>query len=176
VSVALAPAFWGGEEDEPGAARGPVPARRLSAVPDGAATEEPGRAALVLVVEDDPSMRLLVTVNLELAGFRVVSAATGKDALELAASEEPDAVLLDVMLPDLGGFEVAERLRETPIVFMSARTSESDMERGRGVGAIDYVTKPFDPMALPDRLREDLDEFGRGGAERVWALRFGPSG
>jgi len=67
-------------------------------------------------------MRLLVTVNLELAGFRVTAAATGAEGLELAESERPDVVLLDVMLPDLGGFEVAERLPETPIVFMSART------------------------------------------------------
>lgn len=128
----------------------------------------------MLVVEDDPSMRLLVTVNLELAGFRVMAASTGEEGLELAASERPDVILLDVMLPDLGGFEVAERLPDVPIVFMSARTSESDLERGRDVGAIDYVTKPFDPMALPDRLREDLKELDRGGAERVWALRFGP--
>jgi DNA-binding response OmpR family regulator len=154
---------------------GPV-RRRLSAVAGGRPSGASGRILSVLVVEDDPSMRLLVTVNLELAGFRVTAAATGAEGLELAESERPDVVLLDVMLPDLGGFEVAERLPETPIVFMSARTSESDIERGRGVGAIDYLTKPFDPMSLPDRLREDLDEFDRGGAERVWALRFAPKG
>jgi DNA-binding response OmpR family regulator len=129
-----------------------------------------------LVVEDDPSMRLLVTVNLELAGFRVVAAATGAEGLELAEREEPDVVLLDVMLPDLGGFEVAQQLPEVPIVFMSALTSESDIERGRDMGAIDYVTKPFDPIALAARLREDLEELGRGGSERVRALRFGPKG
>jgi len=150
--------------------------RRLSAVAGGRPSGESSRVLSVLVVEDDPSMRLLVTVNLELAGFRVTAAATGAEGLELAENEKPDVILLDVMLPDLGGFEVAERLPETPIVFMSARTSESDLERGRGVGAIDYVTKPFDPMALPDRLREDLEEFERGGAERVRVLRFGPKG
>jgi len=119
-------------------------------------------------------MRLLVTINLELAGFHVVAAATGGEGLALAERDEPDVVLLDVMLPDLGGFEVAARLPDVPVVFMSARSGESDLERGREVGAIDYVTKPFDPIALADRLREDLDEFERGGAERVWALRFGP--
>jgi two-component system OmpR family response regulator len=118
-------------------------------------------------------MRQLVTVNLELSGFRVVAAATGEEGLALATREGPDVVLLDVMLPDLGGFEVAERLPDVPIVFVSARTSESDLERGREVGAIDYVTKPFDPIALADRLREDLEELGRGGPERVWRLRFG---
>jgi DNA-binding response OmpR family regulator len=170
-----APAFLGGEVEGRASKFGPK-RRRLSAVGGGRPSGTPGRSLSVLVVEDDASMRLLVTVNLELAGFRVTAAATGAEGLELAESEKPDLVLLDVMLPDLGGFEVAERLPEIPIVFMSARTSESDIERGRGVGAIDYVTKPFDPMALPGRLREDLKEFDRGGAERVWALRFGPKG
>jgi DNA-binding response OmpR family regulator len=87
--------------------------------------------------------------------------------------------LLDVMLPDLGGFEVAEALRadeatrDVPLVFVSARTSPTDLARGRAVGAIDYVTKPFDPVGLADRLREDLEELGRAGAESVRELRFG---
>lgn len=134
-------------------------------------------AACVLLVEDDPSMRLLVQVNLESEGFRVVAATAGKEALRLAASEQPDIVLLDVMLPDLGGFEIAAQLTHLPIVFLSARTSELDLERGRRAGALDYVTKPFDPIALPARLREDLDEFRRSGsAERVWQMRFGRPG
>ncbi|MGH3049314.1 MAG: response regulator transcription factor [Gaiellaceae bacterium] len=129
----------------------------------------------MLLVEDDPAMQLLVTYNLQAAGFRVVVAATGKEGLALAASERPDIVLLDVMLPDLGGFDIAARLGKVPIVFVSARASESDLERGRRAGAIDYVTKPFDPVALPGRLRDDLAELGRDGdAQRVWALRFDP--
>lgn len=93
----------------------------------------------------------------------------------MAAAESPDLVLLDVMLPDLGGFDVAQRLGTVPIVFLSARTSDDDLERGRAAGAIDYITKPFDPVALPDRLREDLDELRQGGgANRVWTMRFGP--
>lgn len=122
-------------------------------------------------------MRLLCQVNLESEGFRVVVAAAGREALSLAASEQPDVVLLDVMLPDLGGFEIAAQLRHLPVVFLSARTSELDLERGRRAGALDYVTKPFDPIALPARLREDLDEFHRSGsAEHVWQMRFGPPG
>ena len=77
------------------------------------------------------------------------------------------------MLPDLGGFEVAEQLEGVPVVFISARTSDADLLRGRAAGAIDYVTKPFDPVSLPARLQEDLAEFGRGGADSVWKLRFG---
>jgi DNA-binding response OmpR family regulator len=84
------------------------------------------------------------------------------------------------MLPDLGGFEVAEELRRdartagVPIVFLSARGSELDIERGRSAGGIDYVVKPFDPLVLPQRIREDLDEHSRTGAAGVWRLRFGP--
>lgn len=118
-------------------------------------------------------MQLLVAYNLEASGFRVVTARTGHEGIESAAAEKPDLVLLDVMLPDLGGFEVAEQLRAVPIVFMSARASETDLERGQAVGAIDYVTKPFDPVGLADRLREDLEELKRGGAEQVWRMRHG---
>ena len=127
----------------------------------------------MLIVEDDPSMRLLCSFNLEAAGFRVTTAETGRQGVEIAAAEQFDIVLLDVMLPDLGGFEVADQLHDVPVVFISARTSDADLLRGRAAGAIDYVTKPFDPVSLPARLREDLEEFGRGGAERVWTLRFG---
>jgi len=127
----------------------------------------------VLLVEDEPSMQIVCRVNLESEGFRVVLASDGKEALALAVSERPDLVLLDVMLPDLGGFDVAERL-DAPVVFLSARASELDLERGRRSGAMDYVTKPFDPLGLPARLREDLEELARGGgAEHVWRLRFG---
>jgi DNA-binding response OmpR family regulator len=141
-----------------GTERGDVPAAGLSA----------------LLVEDDPAMRLICVINLEAAGFRVTVATTGEEALALVAREQPDVVLLDVMLPDLGGFDVAERLPKIPIVFLSARGSGADLARGRAAGAIDYVTKPFDPIGLPERVREDLEELERtGSAEGVWTLRFG---
>lgn len=128
----------------------------------------------VLLVEDDPAMQLLCTYNLEAAGFRVVSAHSGREGLEVAQAQRPDLVLLDVMLPDLGGFDVAQRLGDVPIVFLSARASDDDLERGRAAGAIDYIAKPFDPVALPDRLSEDLDELRRSGsADHVWKMRFG---
>ena len=160
----------GGGGSDPAEPRAP---RHLHAV--GSQAGEAGDPPTVVVlVEDDPAMQLLVAFNLEAAGFRVVTATTGQEGIELAAAEKPDLVLLDVMLPDVGGFDVAEQLRAVPIVFMSARASESDLERGRAVGAIDYVTKPFDPVALADRLREDLEELRRGGgAERVWHMRHG---
>lgn len=166
----------GPEDDDP--AR---PLRgRLSLAEDGDAGSRAEGELRVLLVEDDSAMRLLCTVNLELSGFTVVTAKTGAEGVERAVSEPFDLVLLDVMLPDLGGLEVAEQLRRDartsglPVVFLSARGSEIDIERGRVAGGIDYVVKPFDPLALPQRLREDLDEHSRTGAAGVWRLRFGP--
>ncbi len=121
-------------------------------------------------------MAMLCRFNLELSGFEVVTAETGSEGVEKATSERFDLVLLDVMLPDLGGLEVADQLRGVgaPIVFMSARDADEDVERGREAGAIDYVSKPFDPVELPKRLRGDLEELERSGVEGVWQLRFGP--
>jgi DNA-binding response OmpR family regulator len=174
VGAAAAPVFLG--EDEPD---GVVADRvrhakpQLTVVEDGAGLEDASAKPSVLLVEDDPSMRLLCTFNLEAAGFRVTTASTGHEGVELAKAEEFDLLLLDVMLPDVGGFEVAEQLDGVPVVFISARASDADLVRGRAAGAIDYVTKPFDPVSLPARLQEDLAEYGRGGADRVWKLRFG---
>ena len=146
------------------------------------AGSERASAPSVLLVEDDDAMQLLCTVNLELAGFRVVTASTGTEGLSQSVAQGPfDLVLLDVMLPDLGGYEVAERLlaaeatRDVPIVFVSARVSPDDVARGRAVGAIDYIGKPFDPVALAGRLHDDLDLLRRGGTESVRARRFGPA-
>jgi CheY-like chemotaxis protein len=178
VGLAVVPLFLG--EDAPGGAPEHPAAPRLSVVHGGKAGRGAESALSVLLVEDDPAMRLLCTFNLEAAGFRVVAAATGREGLERAQAERFDLILLDVMLPDVGGFEIGEQLhahdtsRGVPLVFVSARTSASDLARGRAVGAIDYVTKPFDPVQLAARLREDLDELGRGGADGVWELRFGP--
>jgi DNA-binding response OmpR family regulator len=149
-------------------------ARRLVPVTDTPEGRWRDRAVSVVVVEDDPAMRLLVQFNLEAAGFRVTLADTGTEGLEAVRAEEPDLVLLDVMLPDMGGFDVAEQLTDTPVVFMSARAAATDFARGRDAGAIDYISKPFDPVALPARLREDLIELDRSGsAAHVWTLRFG---
>jgi DNA-binding response OmpR family regulator len=146
-----------------------------------AGRRDPTMPVRVLLVEDEPSMRTLCAFNLELAGFDVTTAGTGAEGLARAVQGGFDLVLLDVMLPDLGGFEVAGRLREEaaeaapPVVFLSARGSGEDLARGRAAGGIDYVVKPFDPVALPRRLREDLDELEHAGAEALRRRRFGPT-
>ena len=168
-------------EDEPGGA-GEEHAQqppRLSVVGGGKGPEHAAANPLVLLVEDDASMQLLCKFNLEASGFRVVTASRGAEGLELAKTERFDLILLDVMLPDLGGFEVADQLRTddatrgVPIVFLSARASGADLARGRAAGAIDYVTKPFDPVKLAERLQEDLVELARNGADAVWEWRLG---
>jgi DNA-binding response OmpR family regulator len=132
----------------------------------------------VLVVDDEPSIRMLCTVNLELAGFVVTEAADGAEALELAAQDDFDLVLLDVMLPDIGGHEVARRLAETPrtrnlpLVFLSARANRADLRLGYEVGGLDYITKPFDPTALGARLEEVLDRVARGESETFRRTRL----
>lgn len=113
----------------------------------------------ILVVDDDPGLRGLVTLALERAGFAVVGAADGQQALTNAAREAPDLVVLDVGLPELDGFEVCRRLRarsQVPILFLTAQDDEVDRIVGLELGADDYVTKPFSPRELVARIRAIL--------------------
>jgi DNA-binding response OmpR family regulator len=129
----------------------------------------------VLVVEDESSMRFLCRVNLEMAGFDVVEAETGAEALERADDETVDLVLLDVMLPDIGGHEVARRLSDAEgpaVAFLSARASREDLRAGFELGAVDYITKPFDPIALGSRVGEILERIERGESEQFRLARL----
>ncbi|MEV1120735.1 response regulator transcription factor [Actinosynnema sp. NPDC049800] len=119
----------------------------------------------LLVVDDEATVRELLSATLRFAGFRVTSAATGAEALAAATAEPPDLVLLDVMLPDVDGFEVVRRLRErraeghrgpVPVLFLTARDRQSDKVTGLSLGADDYVTKPFDLEELIARIRAIL--------------------
>lgn len=110
----------------------------------------------VLVVDDEPDILLLHRLNLEAAGHRVVLAADGVTALERISEERPDAVVLDVMMPVLDGWGVLDRLRATssppPVLVVSAKSSASDIQRARDLGAADYLTKPYDPDELLRRI------------------------
>ncbi|HCT79433.1 MAG TPA: DNA-binding response regulator [Micromonosporaceae bacterium] len=114
----------------------------------------------VLVVDDEPNIRALLSATLRLVEFDVRSAATGEEALTAADEFQPDLVVLDVMLPDLDGFEVARRLRDkgqsTPVLFLTARHSVEDRISGLTVGADDYVTKPFSLEEVVLRIRAIL--------------------
>jgi DNA-binding response OmpR family regulator len=118
-------------------------------------------AELVLVVDDEPTVREVVSRYLELGGYRVLVAADGQAALELALSTQgpPDLVVLDLMLPGMDGLEVCRRLREVapvPIVMLTARGHETDRIVGLELGADDYVVKPFSPRELVARVRSVL--------------------
>jgi CheY-like chemotaxis protein len=136
----------------------------------------------VLVVDDEPSMRLLCTINLAIAGFEVAEAADGGQALELATAGGFDLVLLDVMLPDMGGLDVARRLKADertealPVVFLSARTDKDDLRAGFALGAFDYITKPFDPIALAVRVEEILERIERQEGESYRRARLSELG
>ena len=115
--------------------------------------------ATILVVEDEPAIQELITLNLEQAGYNPMRAADAEQAIELVRDELPDLVLLDWMLPGMSGIELARRLRadrrtrEVPIIMLTARAEEPDKLAGLDIGADDYVTKPFSPRELNARIK-----------------------
>ena len=136
----------------------------------------------VLVIDDEPPIRLLCRVNLEAEGMRVLEAADGPSGVEQAIEHLPDVVLLDVMMPGLDGWRVAEQLledertNEIPIIFLTARAEFRDRARGLDIGGVDYVTKPFNPLELAPLVRELLARIDRGErddlrGEKLAALR-----
>jgi two-component system, OmpR family, response regulator len=120
--------------------------------------------AQLLVVEDEPNILELLAASLRYAGFEVISASAGTEAVQAAQRHRPDLIVLDVMLPDMDGFEVAKRLTNdragVPILFLSARDATSDKVRGLTTGGDDYVTKPFSLEELIARLRNLLRRSG----------------
>ncbi len=117
------------------------------------------RAPLVLVVDDDVTVRDVVRRYLERAGYRVQLAGDGEEALRLAGVREPDLVVLDLMMPGMDGLEVCRRLRQrgsVPVVMLTALGEEEDRILGLQIGADDYVTKPFSPRELELRVTSVL--------------------
>src|SRR5437762_2378267 len=113
----------------------------------------------VLLVDDDVDLLDLTTYGLRREGYSVLSAIDGVQALDLWESERPDIILLDATIPRLNGFEVCERIRrdsELPIIMLTARGEEEDIVRGLGLGADDYVTKPFSMKQLAARMKTVL--------------------
>jgi len=116
----------------------------------------------ILVADDDPDIRALVAYRLERAGYAVVAAADGAEALRLAFESEPDLAVLDVMMPRIDGYGVTRglrghaRTRDTPVILLTARVQEADVARGFDAGADDYIKKPFSPQELRARVQAVL--------------------
>lgn len=135
------------------------------------------RTPLVLVVDDEPAQRAMLSYNIEAQGYRTLTAADGEEALMIADEQRPDIILLDWMLPRLSGIEVCRQLkargitREIPVIIVSARTEEEDRIRGLDTGADDYITKPYSIGELIARLRANLRRVRPAAAGQV--LEFG---
>lgn len=120
----------------------------------------------LLIVEDDPDTSEMLCVYFEAQGYRVVAAVTGQEALDICQTELPDLILLDVRLPDIDGFEVGQQLQEDvrtsrlPVIFVTERRGRDDRIVGLKLGAIDYITKPFDVQELRLRVRNALRRAG----------------
>lgn len=129
----------------------------------------------ILVVEDDRKIAKVVKVYLEGAGFKVVTAEKGKDALALAIKEPLSLVILDLMLPDMTGEEVCQELREIgdfPIVMLTAKSSEEERVAGFGLGADDYIVKPFSPREMVARVKAVLKRAQRKDISATALMSF----
>lgn len=134
----------------------------------------------ILVVDDELSIAKLLQFNLEKAGFEVVSAYDGKQALEMVSQEKPDFIILDLMLPKIDGMDVCKALRQdrinTPILMLTAKDDELDKILGLELGADDYLTKPFSPREVVARVKAILrrtQAVPEGAADGDIVLEFG---
>jgi DNA-binding response OmpR family regulator len=118
--------------------------------------------AKILVAEDERDIRDLVGFSLKFAGFTVVEAGNGVEAIERALAEKPDLILMDVRMPKMTGYEACKQLKSIdamkhiPVIFLSAKGQESEIQQGLDVGAEEYILKPFAPDELADKVREVL--------------------
>lgn len=120
--------------------------------------------AKILIIEDDPDIARLESDYLEIEGMQVAHASDGRLGLDMALKQSWDLILIDLMLPGLDGFEILKRLRdetEIPLLMVSARSEDIDKVRALGLGADDYVTKPFSPSELVARVKAHLKRYKR---------------
>jgi len=116
---------------------------------------EPSAPRLVLVVDDEARMRRFIRMNMELEGYQIIEADNGVEALEQIRQHTPDLVIMDVMMPEMDGFETLKLLREistVPVILLTVKSEEEDIIQGLGLGADDYITKPFSPRELISRV------------------------
>lgn len=121
------------------------------------------RVPVLLVADDDEDILALVQLRLSRSGFEVIVARDGQEALQLAQDRHPDLAVLDWMMPKATGLEVLRAIRansataDIPVVLLTARASENDIQEGLDAGAVDYIAKPFSPQELATRVHDILD-------------------
>lgn len=121
----------------------------------------------ILIAEDERDIRDLITFTLGFAGFQVVAASNGDEAVNLARQEIPDLILMDVRMPRMTGYEACvalkedPRLKDVPVIFLSAKGQDSEIQAGLQAGAVDYLLKPFAPDQLTARIQAVLAQFGK---------------
>jgi DNA-binding response OmpR family regulator len=119
-------------------------------------------AATILVVDDDPVILQLLEVAFEMDGFAVLTAADGEEGVRRARDDRPDAIVSDVMMPKLSGLDLVKALKadpdtaSIPIVLLTAKAQQADVAAGLEIGADEYVTKPFEPLDLVERVNRLL--------------------
>ncbi len=131
----------------------------------------------IMAVDDERHIVRLIQVNLERAGYQVITAFDGPEALKKVETDKPDLIVLDVMMPKMDGFEVLKRLqanpetREIPVVMLTAKAQDADVFRGWASGVSAYLTKPFNPLELitfVKRILSGRDDYTEG--EKVWEV------
>lgn len=123
--------------------------------------------AKILIAEDERDIRDLVAFTLRFAGHEVTAASNGEEAVQLAPKEKPDLILMDVRMPRMTGYDACRamkadpNLKDIPVVFLSAKGQESEIQTGLDVGAEEYLLKPFAPDQLTERVKAILAKFGK---------------
>jgi DNA-binding response OmpR family regulator len=124
--------------------------------------------AKILIAEDERDIRELIEFTLKYAGHEVVKASNGAEAVDLAPQVKPDLILMDVRMPRMTGYEACraikaiDEVKNVPVVFLSAKGQQTEMDTGIDAGAYDYILKPFAPDQLTRRIAEILTKFGIG--------------
>lgn len=125
-------------------------------------TENKNDKKKILLVEDEKDMAYAVTLQLEAKGYEVITASDGREGLDMARTKKPDLIILDLMLPKIDGYKVCRMLKfddkymKIPIILFTSRAQGSDKKTGKEVGADAYITKPFEPSVLLDKIYELL--------------------
>ena len=127
----------------------------------------------ILIAEDDRDIRELIVISLTYAGYEILSASDGQQAVDLTIEEKPDLIMLDVSMPRLTGFEALEQIKEhtefkdTPVVILSAKGQEAEIQNGLDLGASQYILKPFSPDELIKKIDQIVGDTNKTTVENL---------